>query len=130
MHDVERQLAASRIALERERRELEVQLAAERGAQQIVEQAGTVERDAAAKLAKVEERERSLASRESHVDMREREIELVRQRLESERNALLERERALRRREVVDVQGSFVPPLAPPSFSEGLAALARRRSRS
>jgi len=113
VHEVERQLAAARIALEQGRRE----------------QAGTVERDAAAKLADVEKRELSLASRESEVETREREIDQVRKRLESERNALLDRERALRHRDVVDVRETFVPPLAPPSFSEGLAALARSRSR-
>ena len=46
----------------------------------------------------------------------------MRQGLDAERNALLERERALRRREVADVRQSFDAPFAAPSFSEGLAA--------
>jgi chromosome segregation ATPase len=125
VHEVERQLAAARISLERERRQVESQLAAG----QIVEQdTSPAERHAAAELAEIEQRELLLASRESHVEAREREIELVRRRLESERNALLERERMLRRREVQDVHESFAP-LAPPSFSEGLAALAHSRAR-
>jgi hypothetical protein len=42
---------------------------------------------------------------------------------------LRDRERALRRREVADVRQSFEAPLAPPSFSEGLASFARERAR-
>jgi hypothetical protein len=77
-------------------------------------------------LAALEARERELERLETKVDARERDLLLLRQGLDSERNALLERERALRRREVAEVRESFAPPLAPPSFSEGLAALARR----
>ena len=61
--------------------------------------------------------------------MRERELALVRQGLDAERNALLERERALRRREVAEVRQSFDAPLVAPSFSEGLAAFVSWRSR-
>jgi hypothetical protein len=124
VHEVERQLAAARIALERERREMESQLTA----RQLVEQDTPAEPDPAAKLAEVAQRELLLESRESQVEAREREIDLVRRRLDSERDALLERERMLRRRDVSEVHDSFVP-FAPPSFSEGLAALARSRSR-
>lgn len=72
--------------------------------QEPIEQAG----DAVAQLAEVEQRERALARRESELEARER---------------------ALGRREVADVGESPPPPFAPPSFSEGLAALARGRSR-
>ncbi len=53
----------------------------------------------------------------------------MRQGLDAEWNTLRDRERALRRREVAEVRQSFDVPLAPPSFSEGLAAFARERSR-
>ena len=53
----------------------------------------------------------------------------MRQSLDAERNALRDRERGLRRREVAEVRQSFDAPLAPPSFSDGLAAFARERSR-
>jgi hypothetical protein len=85
-------------------------------------------REAAAELAAAEEREQALAQRESKLDGRERDLALMRQGLDAERNALLERERGLHRREVADVRESFAQPFAPPSFSEGLAALARSRS--
>ncbi|MDX6473589.1 MAG: hypothetical protein QOK22_2405 [Gaiellaceae bacterium] len=145
VHEVEKELAAARMELERERQALEARAgelgakaaaldqAAEKGTkratQQLVEQAGAAERDATTKLAGVGERERALASREAKLEARERDLGLMRQGLDAERNALLERERALRRREIADVRGSFEPPLVPPSFSEGLAALARSRSR-
>ena len=77
-----------------------------------------------------ERREDELRVLESKLETRERELALMRQSLDAERNALLDRERALRRREVADVRQTFDAPLAPPSFSEGLAAFARGRSRS
>jgi IgA-specific serine endopeptidase len=75
------------------------------------------------------ERADELAKLEARLDARERELALMRQRLDAERNALRERERVLRRREIAEVRQSFEPPLAPPSFSDGLASLARERSR-
>jgi chromosome segregation ATPase len=144
VHDREKELATVGVEIEGERQELEARVteleartreldaqaaavgsAAEHGAQQV----GSVEREAAAKLAAVEERERTLARRESKLDARERDLALVRQGLDAERNALLERERGFRRREVAEVRESRAQPFAPPSFSEGLAALARVRSR-
>ena len=62
--------------------------------------------------------------------MRERELALLRQGLDAERNTLLERERALRRREVAGVRQSFDEPFVAPSFSEGLAAFVSSRLRS
>jgi hypothetical protein len=53
----------------------------------------------------------------------------MRQGLDAERNTLRDRERALRRREVAEARQSFETPLAPPSFSEGLAAFVRERER-
>ena len=75
------------------------------------------------------QREDELRVLEAKLETRERELALMRQGLDAERNALLDRERALRRREVADVRQTFDAPLAPPSFSEGLAAFARARSR-
>jgi hypothetical protein len=74
-------------------------------------------------------RKEELRRVEARLETRERELALMRQSVDAERNALLERERALRRREVADVRQTFDAPFAPPSFSEGLAALARSRSR-
>ncbi len=119
VHDVEKQLAAARIALERERRELEAQATAHAGAA-----------SQGAQLAQLDERERALALRESQIESQERGLTVVRQELDTERHALLERERALRQREVAGAGESSAPPFAPPSFSEGLAALVRSRSRS
>jgi hypothetical protein len=51
----------------------------------------------------------------------------MRQSVDAERNALLERERALRRREAADMRQSFDAPFAAPSFSEGLAAFVSSR---
>jgi chromosome segregation ATPase len=137
-HDVEKSLAATRIAIEQERERLEArerELAAQvrelearaavLGSAAVVE-TDTPESDAAARLAALDAREQELERLETKVEARERDLLLLRQGLDSERNALLERERALRRREVAEVRESFAPPLAPPSFSEGLAALARR----
>lgn len=67
---------------------------------------------------------------EARLEAREHELGLMRQRVDSERAALLARERALHRREAAEARRSFEAPLAPPSFSEGLAAFTRGRSRS
>jgi hypothetical protein len=75
------------------------------------------------------ERERELHALEAKLEARERELALVRQGLDAERNTLLERDRELRRREVADLRQSFDAPFTPPSFSEGLAAFTRARSR-
>jgi hypothetical protein len=75
------------------------------------------------------EREADLRRLELKLAERDRDLALVRQGLDAERNTLLDRERALRRREVADVRQSFDAPFAPPSFSEGLAAFARNRAR-
>jgi hypothetical protein len=74
-------------------------------------------------------RVRELHVLESKLDIRERELALIRQGLDAERNSLLDRERALRRREAAEVRQIFEPPLLPPAFSEGLAAFASERSR-
>jgi hypothetical protein len=42
---------------------------------------------------------------------------------------LLDRERAIRRREVAEVRQSYDAPLQTPGFSEGLAAFVSSRSR-
>jgi hypothetical protein len=140
VHEVEKQLAAARIELEQERQQVETRVqeleararkleARAAGPYGGVEQAGSVERDPAAQPSAVEERAQALERLEAKLATRERELALLRQGIDADRNALLERERALRRREVADVRESFTPPLAPPSFSEGLAAFVRTRSR-
>ena len=113
---VEKELAARRIELEAERDRLEARA---RG----VESHG-LEREPG------DPRESELRRLEERLDARERELALVRQGLDAERNTLLERERALRRREVADVRQSFDEPFAAPSFSEGLAAFVNSRLRS
>jgi len=75
------------------------------------------------------EQERALRELEAKLDVRERELSLVRQGLDAERNALLARERELRRRELAELRQSFDTPLAPPGFSEGLAAFVSARRR-
>jgi hypothetical protein len=129
-HEVEKSLATLRIALEARERELEAQMSAlesraaalDAAARAEVEHETRIEHGAAERAEELEQREAKLAARE-------RELLLLRQGIDADRNALLERERALRRREVAEVRESFAPPLAPPSFSEGLAAFARLRSR-
>jgi filamentous hemagglutinin len=76
-----------------------------------------------------DERARELLRLEAKLEARERDLALARQGLDAERNALLERERSLRRRELADVRQSAEPPFTPPSFSEGLAAFVRERER-
>jgi len=75
------------------------------------------------------EQERAVRELEAKLDFRERELALVRQGLDAERNALLERERELRRRELAELRESFGTPLAPPGFTEGLAAFVSARRR-
>ena len=75
------------------------------------------------------EQERAVRELEAKLDFRERELALVRQGLDAERNALLERERELRRRELAELRESFDTPLAPPGFTEGLAAFVSARRR-
>jgi hypothetical protein len=124
-HDVERSLATARIALEQERERLE---ARER---ELTAQVRTLQnRVAAEPEPQLDPRLETLEAQEAKLAARERELLLLRQGIDAERNALLERERALRRRELAEVRESFTPPLAPPSFSEGLAALAHRKKRA
>ena len=54
---------------------------------------------------------------------------LVRQGLDAQRNELRERERSVRRRDLAEARQTYEPPLAPPSFSEGLAAFVSSRGR-
>jgi hypothetical protein len=118
---IERELASRRIEIEGERdlllariRELE-----RRSVALAVGEPGSPE----------DARFRELHALEDKLDLRERELALVRQGVDAERNALLDRERALRRRETADVRQVFEPPFLPPSFSDGLAAFARDRAR-
>jgi len=76
-----------------------------------------------------DERDGDLGSLEAKLELRERELAQLRQVLDAERNALLDRERALRRREAADLRQSFDEPFAAPSFSEGLAAFVSSRSK-
>jgi hypothetical protein len=141
---VEKSLAAMRIEIEQERdrldarerelaaqvRELETRAAAlDVAARAEVEHEARVEHEAETRIDSLGRRERALEEQETTLAARERELLLLRQGIDADRNALLERERALRRREVAEVRESFAPPLAPPSFSVGLATFARLRSR-
>ena len=112
---VEKELATRRIELEAERDRLEAR--AREG-----ELPGREPEPA-------DPRESELRRLEERLDARERELAHVRQGLDAERNTLLERERAVRRREVADVRQSFEEPFAAPSFSEGLAAFVDSRLR-
>jgi hypothetical protein len=111
---VEKELAALRVQLDRERG----RSGAEAGAPELVDV------DAPTPAG-----ERELRRLEARLEAREHELGLMRQRLDAERNALLARERALHRREAAEARLSFEAPLAPPSFSEGLAAFTQGRSR-
>jgi chromosome segregation ATPase len=117
---IEKELAAVRIELEGRREELEARAREVEARTRELSGAGT---DPYA------EREAELRRLELKLSERERDAALMRQGLDAERNTLLDRERALRRREIADVRQSFGAPLAPPSFSEGLAAFARDRTR-
>jgi chromosome segregation ATPase len=130
---IEKELAARRIELEAEQsalearaRALEAQAAALRATNPELELEPVSVAEAPAATV---QREDELRLLEAKLGTRERELALMRQGLDAERNALLDRERSLRRREVADVRQTFDAPLAPPSFSEGLAAFARGRSR-
>ena len=123
---VEKELAASRIELEQERARLEAR------AREVGTRTGAVE---AALESQAHEggpdavRVNELRRLEAKLDARERELALARQGLDAERNTLLQRERALRRREAAEVRQSFDAPLQAPSFSEGLAAFVSSRPR-
>lgn len=124
---VEKELAARRIELEQERERLETR------AREVEARTRALEvipaEPAEPRTDPHEQRESELRRLETTLEARERELALVRQGLDAERNALLERERALRRREMADVRQSFDAPLVAPSFSEGLAAFVSSRSR-
>lgn len=119
---IEKELAQSRIELEQERERLEAR------AREVDARTRAVEGDEQA-ADPYAEREEELRALEARLEERDRELALVRQGLDAERNALLERERMLRRREVAEVRQSAGTPFAPPRFSDGLAAFARMRSR-
>jgi chromosome segregation ATPase len=118
---IEKEHATARIDLDRERERLEAR--AREVEARTRELAGGEGADPYA------EREAELRRLELRLAERERDLALMRQGLDSDRNALLERDRALRRRELADARHDFGAPLAPPSFSEGLAAFARGRTR-
>jgi DNA repair exonuclease SbcCD ATPase subunit len=123
---VEKELAARRIELERERERLEARA---REVEARTQGLGAIPADPdEPSTDPYERRESELRRLETTLEARERELALVRQSLDSERNELLERERALRRREAADVRQSFDEPLIAPSFSEGLAAFVSWRS--
>lgn len=113
---IEKELAAQRIELETRLRLLEKGVAGDAPAGRA--------------LLPDDDRARELLRLEAKIEARERDLALARQGLDAERNALLERERALRRRELAEVRQSNEPPFTPPSFSEGLAAFVRSRERS
>jgi hypothetical protein len=119
---VEKELAAVRVALEQDRDRLEARAREVEAREQAL---GEREDEPDPYV----ERENELRRLEAKLDTRERELVLARQGLDAERNDLRDRERALRRREVVEVRQSFDVPLAPPSFGEGLAAFVSSRPR-
>src|SRR5262249_62353625 len=90
---------------------------------------GVVHFERAALSGEPSKQERALRDLEARLDTRERELALIRQGLDAERNALLEREREVRRRELAELRQSFGTPLAPPGFAEGLAAFVHSRRR-
>jgi chromosome segregation ATPase len=122
---VEKELAARRIELEQERERLETRAREVEARTRALEAIPAEPAEPPADP--YEQRESELRRLETTLEARERELALVRQGLDAERNALLERERALRRREVADVRQSFDAPLVAPSFSEGLAAFVSSR---
>jgi DNA repair exonuclease SbcCD ATPase subunit len=111
---VEKELASLRVQLERER--AHAGAPADAGAP---EGAGPLPA-----------RDSTLRRLEARLEAREHELGLMRERLESERNALLARERVLHRREAAETRLSFAAPPSPPSFSDGLASFTQGRSRS
>ena len=127
---VEKALAARRIELEAERDRLEARAAElEAQVQALSEPPAPEPALAPAPDPQLVERERELQRLEATLEERERELALVRQGIDAERNALAERERALRRREIAEVRQSFDEPLTPPRFSDGLAAFVSARGR-
>jgi hypothetical protein len=126
---VEKELAARRIELEQERDRLEARAREVETRTSVLEELATAEPAPVERTDPYAEREAELRGLEAKLEAREGELALVRQSLDAERNDLLDRERALRRRELVDVRQSFDSPLVPPSFSEGLAAFVSSRSR-
>lgn len=140
IHEREKTLAAARLELTAERETLETRARdLERQATALAAVSTNDEHPAAdraaeaarerAALAALEERELALAERESKLEDTERELGLRRREVEAERNALLERERRGRRVDDAEQRDPVSRPFAPPSFSEGLASLARSRSR-
>jgi chromosome segregation ATPase len=130
----ERELAsAERAHLElraEEARRVEKELAARRrDLEALMGDGGVVRLERAALSGEPGEQQRALRELEARLDTRERELALVRQGLDAERNALLEREREVRRRELAELRQSFGTPLAPPGFAEGLAAFVSSRRR-
>jgi len=130
----ERELAgAERAQLERraeEARRVEKELATRRRELEALISSGGVRFEGAAQFTgEPSEQERALRELEARLDFREHELALVRQGLDAERNALLVRERELRRRELAELRQSFGTPLAPPGFAEGLAAFVSSRRR-
>jgi hypothetical protein len=125
---VEKELAARRIELEQERDRLEA------GPREVITRTGALETGGAAAEPRADEdpsatRASELRRLEAKLDARERELALTRQSLDAERNTLLDRERALRRRESAEARQSFGAPPQTPSFSEGLAAFVSSRPR-
>jgi chromosome segregation ATPase len=124
---VEKELAGRRIELEQERDRLETR------AREVEARTRALEAIAAEpqepRTDPYLQRESELRRLEAKLETGERELAVVRQGLDAERNAFLERERALRRREVAEVRQSFDAPLVAPSFSDGLAAFVSRHPR-
>jgi chromosome segregation ATPase len=121
----ERELASR---LDESRSERELAHAERTKLEERAEEARRVEKELAARRIELE-RERDRGGLEAKLELRERELAHLRQQLDAERNALLDRERALRRREAADVRQSFDEPFVAPSFSEGLAAFVSSRSK-
>jgi len=120
----EKELAAQRLALERQRDEIEARERAAAAAAAAERPSDDTQPDPYA------ERENELRRLETRLEARERELALMRQGLDAQRIELREQERAVRRRDAADARQSFGPPLRPPSFSDGLAAFVSSRNRT
>jgi uncharacterized protein (DUF3084 family) len=120
---VEKDLAARRVELRQERELLDARAA------ELESRARTLAHRDDPAPAIPSGREDELRELEARLEARERELALIRQGLDAERNSLLERERAIRRREIAEVRQSFGAPLAAPGFSEGLASFVASRGR-
>jgi DNA repair exonuclease SbcCD ATPase subunit len=130
----ERELAiAERAQLElraEEARRVEKELAARRrDIEALIAGGGAVHVERPMQVGELSDQERALRDLEARLDTRERELALARQGIDAERNALLEREREVRRRELAELRQSFGTPLTPPGFAEGLAAFVSSRGR-